>query len=313
MTGRALVTGADGFVGGYLCPHLEEMGWQVVPAVMHPSEDSEGALCANLRSAAEVRELVAQAGPLTHVFHLAAVSFAPEAGANPLTAFETNLSGTVHLAEATIEHAPSARFVFISSGAVYGLPQFLPITEEHPLNPGDAYAISKAAADQYCRYLFNTRQLDTIRLRPFNHSGPGQSDQFVLSSFARQIAAIEAGDQEPVVCVGNVHTARDFTHVRDIVRAYELAAREGEPGAAYNICSGHAWSIRDALNQLLSQSRVEVRIETDETRTRATDVLEIVGSHARFSSRTQWTPTIPFDQLLNELLRAWRRRYRTGT
>ncbi len=309
MAGRALVTGADGFVGGYLCPYLAEHGWEVVPAVMDVGDAPDDAICADIRDASQVRELLANAGPVTHVFHLAAVSFAPEAGGDPLSAFEVNLNGTIHLTQAIVEFAPQARFLFISSGAVYGLPQFLPVTEDHPLTPGDPYGISKAAADHFCGYLYDTRQLNVIRLRPFNHSGPGQSDQFVLSSFARQIAAIEAGDQEPVVRVGNIHTARDFTHVRDVVRAYELAAREADSGGVYNICSGRAWTIKDALDQLIARSRADVRVETDETRVRAADVLEVVGSHAKFSSRTGWTPAIPFDQMLNDLLRYWRRRY----
>ncbi len=306
MSQRALVTGANGFVGQWLCRTLREAGWEAVPSVAAAHPAWPGAIPCDIRSSEAVDGLLREAGPVDCVFHLAAVSFAPRAGNDPAAAFDVNLQGTVRVAEAMIARQPGARLVFIGSGAAYGPPHFLPITEDHPLDPGDPYAISKCAADQYCAFLHEQRALDVVRLRPFNHTGPGQSPAFALSSFARQIALIELGRQEPVIHVGNLDVARDFTHVADVARAYVLAASKADSGQAYNICSGQAQSLREAVERLQDMARVPVRIDCDPERMRAVDVREVVGSYAKFAEKTRWSPVIPFEQLLADLLDYWR-------
>ena len=191
---------------------------------------------------------------------------------------------------------------------MYGPPTELPIREEHPLNPQNPYAISKAAADSYCAYYHKSTGYAVVRMRPFNHSGPGQSDQFVLSSFARQIARAEAGLSEPIVRVGNLDARRDFLHVDDVVRAYELAALEGIPGEAYNIASGKAVSIRDALQMLLGMATTELAVEPASERLRPVEVPEISGSAEKLESATGWQPQKTVETLLADVLDYWRAR-----
>lgn len=301
MNRRALITGAAGFVGHYLKVCLLDRGWDVVTSDMRASD----VLC-DFSKPDDVLRLMAEAGDVSHVFHLAARTFVPDAMRNPWPTFEVNLNGTMLLEQALRTRQPKARLLFISSGEVYGPPLELPMTEDHPLNPGNPYAISKTAADHYCAYGFKAHGADILRIRPFNHSGAGQADNFVLSSFARQVAEAEAGLRDPVLKVGNLDAARDFSHVRDVVRAYEALAREGEAGEAYNVCSGTSVVVRDALDFLIAESNVAVTVELDPARVRPVDVPEVRGSHAKLTQRTGWTPEIPIEQTLRELLEHWR-------
>lgn len=309
--GRALVTGAAGFVGTILSAYLRKQGWSVVCSDRFaPQGDADWFTC-DMGEAAQIDAMLAWAAPLTHVFHLGAVTFVPEAGRNPSTAFNVNLLGTVHVAEAMARHAPEARLIFVSTAEVYGHPQFLPMTEAHPLEPTNPYAISKAAADQYCAYLKHVGR-DVVRARPFNHTGPGQSDLFVLSSFARQIARIEADKLPPVLQVGNIEAARDFSHVDDVVRAYELLALKGVSGEAYNVCSGKAVAVRDAVDKLLALAKTDIRVEVQAERMRPVDVPCAYGSYEKLALDAGWRPEIPFERLLSDLLDFWRGREQQG-
>lgn len=301
MSRRALITGAAGFVGGYLKTHLQDRDWTVVT-----SDYNAGDIPCDFSQPDNIARLVAEAGDVTHVFHLAARTFVPDAMRDPCPTFDVNLEGTIHLEVALRKRHPDARLLFISSGEVYGVPQRLPLDEEHPLNPGNPYAISKTAADHYCAFAAKAYQAKIIRIRPFNHSGAGQADNFVLSSFARQVAEAEAGIREPVLKVGNLAAARDFSHVRDVVRAYEMLAREGEPGEAYNVCSGKSTVIQKALDFLVAQSAVAVTVEQDPDRMRPVDVPEVRGSHDKLTACTGWTPALNVEDVLRDLLEHWR-------
>jgi GDP-4-dehydro-6-deoxy-D-mannose reductase len=197
---------------------------------------------------------------------------------------------------------PDARFLNVGSAGAYGPPVSVPVTEEHPLNPEEPYSISKAAADQYCAFAHCAQGIDTIRTRPFNHSGPGQSDRFVLPAFAKQVAEIEAGQRPPQLQVGDVNTARDFLHVADVVRAYELAALKGKSGEAYNICFGRSFKIKEALHLLLDLSEVDIDVVIEEDRLRPVDIQNVYGSHDKLTDHTGWRPEIPLKTLLGELL-----------
>lgn len=302
---RALITGADGFVGGYLRAHLRDQGWHV-RAATGAATNAPDARRRDIADAGQVADLLAWAAPVTHVYHLAAVTFVPEAITSPIRATEVNLAGTMRLIRATRDACPNARFLYVSSSEVYGPPQRLPVTETHPLEPANPYAITKAAADQYCRFVHKNDGMDIVVARPFNHSGPGQSGQFALSSFARQIAEMEAGSREPVLRVGNLEAARDFSHVADVVRAYEVLALEGEPGEAYNVCSGTAYRLQDAVNRLRKMARTEVTIEVDPARLRKVDVPEIRGSYKKLVKATGWRPRFGLDDILEGLLDYWR-------
>lgn len=301
MTQRALITGAAGFVGQRLSRHLKELGWEVVSTDFQGKVDYHADLCDNTA----VRQLLDQVGPVTHVFHLAAMAFVPDAGKDPAGAMDINLLGTIRLATALQDLGTVPRLIFIGSADAYGPPQFLPIIEEHPLKPQNPYAISKAAADQYCQYLSKSSDLEIIRVRPFNHSGPGQSDRFVLSSFARQIAAATLHPDAATIKVGNLEAARDFAHVDDILRGYAALAIDGIPGHAYNLCSAKAQTIDHALDTLLSFTEVPIKVEQDPERMRPVDVPLVEGCYEKAQQDTGWEPKITFETLLHELYDYW--------
>ena len=303
---RALITGAAGFVGKTLTHYLRSQQWDVLGCDALPANDPAITQC-DMADRDAVAKAVAWAGPITHVFHLAAIAFIPDAQKNPARSFEVNLLGTIHLADALQKQLPSARLIFVGSADAYGRPETLPISEDHPLRPVNPYAITKAAADQYCAFLHTASGLDILRVRPFNHSGPGQSDAFVLSSFAHQIASIEAGKAAPVLRVGNLEAARDFSHVNDVVRAYEAIALKGTSGDVYNVCSGSSVSIRAALDHLVSLSTVPITVEIDPDRMRPADVPEMRGTARKLHAVTGWQPQVPFEQILADLLGYWRK------
>jgi GDP-4-dehydro-6-deoxy-D-mannose reductase len=307
MSGSALITGADGFVGKHLSTYLRDRGWTVHGSVLQDPADASERAC-DLRDPVQVERLVGWAGYITHVFHLAAMTFNPEANADPTAAFAVNVHGTVHLARAWRAHRPKARFVYASTSEVYGPPQFTPITEDHPVNPQQPYAISKLAADEYCAYLYRSEDADAVRVRPFNHSGAGQSELFVLSSFARQVAAIEAGQAPACLRVGNLDVARDFLHVSDVLRAYELIALEGRAGEVYHVCSGAAQPLREVVDKLRAMARVPIEVEVHPDRVRQVDAPQVVGSYEKLRTDTGWVPEVPFDSVLVELLDYWRER-----
>lgn len=309
MSGRALITGAEGFVGRILAAHLSGRGWETTGVSLR---GEPGLPACDISNAEAVDRVFRESGPVTHVFHLAAISFLPDAAREPNLAFRINLEGTLNIANAIRAHAPAARLVYVGSADAYGPPECLPIAESHPLRPANPYGISKAAADLLCEYFARTRELDVVRMRPFNHSGPGQDQRFVLPGFAKQIAEIEAGLAEPCVRVGNLEAKRDFSHVADVVRAYELAAILGKRGEAYNISSGRAYGIRDALDTLIGLARVPVRVEVDSERLRPVDVPEFCGSHEKLTRDTGWRPELSFEQLLRDLLEHWRARIRSS-
>jgi GDP-4-dehydro-6-deoxy-D-mannose reductase len=198
--------------------------------------------------------------------------------------------------------------VVSSSAEVYGnVPtERQPITEDSPLEPLSPYAASKAAQDLLTAQYHRGYGMPTVRLRLFHHTGPGRPTQFVASSFAHQIARIEKGLDRPRLAVGNLEAIRDFTDVRDVTRAYWLAATRGVPGEVYNICSSRRTSIRRILDMLLANSEVEVEVEVDPNRLRAADIPCLVGDHSKFSDTTGWQPEIPLAETLGDLLNWWR-------
>jgi GDP-4-dehydro-6-deoxy-D-mannose reductase len=223
--------------------------------------------------------------------------------------FENNVGVLVHVLEAAAQHAPTARILLVTSSEVYGrAPWAARIDEDAPLLPENPYAVSKATQDLLGYQYFVGRNLAIVRVRPFNHIGPGQSDRFVTASFARQIAEIERGFVEPVLRVGNLDARRDFTDVRDVVRAYTLALEEGAEGQAYNVGRGEAHSIQEILDRLLARSSATIRVERDAARMRPVDAPVLVCDASRLRLRTGWEPRIALDQTLDDLLTYWRAR-----
>ncbi|MFQ6100148.1 MAG: GDP-mannose 4,6-dehydratase [Anaerolineae bacterium] len=312
---RALVTGAGGFVGRHLCAYLlAHTNWELRGTVYpQPVEAQSSDPClrleyADLRDPEGVRALVDEMQPDV-IFHLAAQSFVPTSFADPWDTLENNIRAELNLLEAVWRSGRIVRVLVIGSNEEYGAPEpeELPQTEKSPLRPNNPYAVSKVAQDFLGLQYYLAYGIPVVRVRPFNHTGPGQSPRFVVPAFASQIARIEAGLQEPLVKVGNLDAARDFTDVRDIVRAYHLAVTQGEPGEVYNLASGRPWSVRGLLETLLSYARVEIRVERDSALYRPVDVPVVYGSAEKFHRLTGWEPQIPFEQTLRDTLEYWRK------
>ena len=311
---RALITGAGGFVGGHLCAYLlAHTDWELAgtvyphPVEAQPQEPRLRLEHADLRDPETVQALVHERQP-DYVFHLAAQSFVPASFDDPWDTLENNVRAQLNLLEAVRRSGRDVRVLVIGSNEEYGAPkpEDLPQTEESPLRPSNPYAVSKVAQDFLGLQYHLAYGLPIVRVRPFNHTGPGQSPRFVVPAFARQIARIEAGLQEPVIQVGNLETARDFTDVRDIVRAYHLAVSQGQPGEVYNLASGRPQSVQGLLEMLLSYAKVQIRVERDPARYRPVDVPVFYGSADRFHRLTGWQPEIPFEQTLQDVLNYWR-------
>jgi GDP-4-dehydro-6-deoxy-D-mannose reductase len=255
-----------------------------------------------------VERAVAAAAPEL-VFHLAAIAYAPHAERDPARTFAVNVLGTMNVLDAVAAVAPAARVLVAGSSEAYGAVDDgeLPVAETTPLKPANLYGVSKAAADLAAYERWWTTDLAVIRARAFNHTGPGQRPDFVCSDFARQIARIEAGLATPVLRVGNLRAARDFSDVRDVVRGYVLLAERGVPGEAYNLCAGAATSVADVVAMLTAESRVPITCSEERQRLRRREVPTIVGSAAR-AAALGWAPSIPLRQTLRDLLQYWRDR-----
>ncbi|MBI3456851.1 MAG: GDP-mannose 4,6-dehydratase, partial [Candidatus Rokubacteria bacterium] len=262
-----------------------------------------------LRDAAATRRVLAQVRP-DRVFHLAAQSYVPTSWLIPGETLTGNVTCQVNLFEAARELELPARFHIAGSSEEYGLvrTEELPIREDHPLRPLSPYAVSKVAQDLLAYQYWQSYRLHTVRTRGFNHTGPRRGEVFVTSNLARQIAEVEKGRREPVVWIGNLDAIRDFTDVRDMVRAYWLALEHGEPGEVYNLCSGRGYTIRNVLEILLGLAQARVEVREDPARLRPSDVPVLVGDGTRFRQISGWQPTMPFEVTLKDLLDYWRQR-----
>jgi len=242
---------------------------------------------------------------------LAAQSFVQASWQTPVETFYTNVVSQMHLFEGMRQLGSSARFLVIGSSEEYGLvePDELPIRESNPLRPLSPYAVSKVAQDLMGWQYFRSYGMHVVRARAFNHTGPRRGDAFAESSFAKQIAEMEAGLREPVVQVGDLKPTRDFSDVRDIVRGYWLLLERGTPGEVYNLCSGLEWSIERILSFLIGKSTVpHIDIRQDPARLRPSDVPVLRGSRQKIENALGWRTTIPLEQTLTDLLEYWRRR-----
>jgi GDP-4-dehydro-6-deoxy-D-mannose reductase len=290
--GAAFVTGAAGFVGRHLIAEL-------TGPVAAPDRSE-----LNLLDAEAVLAALASAAPAT-VFHLAALASVGRSWEEPAEVLRQNVGMTVNLLEAVRREAPEAVVVVASSGEVYGPPERLPVDESAPLRPQNPYAVSKAACDLLAGQYADAHGLHVVRLRAFNQAGPGQSDDYVVGTIARQVAEAEvAGEGEAVIRTGNPDSARDFVDARDSARAY-VATADAPPGA-YNVCSGHATTVRELVELAAAAARVTVRHEVDPARVRGHDVAEVRGSAERLAGATGWAPEIPLARTVADATEAWR-------
>jgi GDP-4-dehydro-6-deoxy-D-mannose reductase len=312
---RALITGIAGFVGAHLAEALgAETEWEVWGAVIGSVERASarsGAkiLTTDLREPEQARVLVETARP-DWVFHLAAQAYVPQSWADPWDTYHTNIRSQLNLLDALSRSGSKARVMVVSSNEVYGYArgEDLPLNENAPLRPNSPYAVSKLAQDFMGLQYFLDRQLPIIRVRPFNHIGPRQNQRFVAPSFAKQIAEIERGRREPVLHLGNMSAQRDFTDVRDMVRAYILAIQQGEPGEVYNIGTGQARSVREMLDIMLADCPIKVTEEIDHAKFRPSDTPISYADPTKFKQQTGWAPQISFEQTCLDILNDWRAR-----
>lgn len=295
---RVWITGGSGFVGARLAARLRADGEEVFTSDMDVDVSDATAV------AHKVRELAPDA-----IVHLAAITFVPAAAADPLGAFRVNYLGTHSVLEALRTVAPSARALLVSSSVIYGSvePGQQPFTEASALSPQGAYATTKAAADMLGAH-YAGLGLDVLRVRPFNHTGPGRPVSFVESSFARQLAEMERGEREPVMQVGNLDAVRDFLHVDDVVDAYARLLRPEVPAGTYNIASGAGTRIGDLLDTLVARSSAKPTIEVDPALWREAGAN--VGDASLLHETTGWSPRHALGDTLGALLEDWRTRTR---
>jgi len=310
-----LITGIAGFVGGHLVDFLRNEhpsarviglvrpGWPIPEGLPARAELVE----VELEDGASVARALDGVTP-ERVIHLAAQSSPQQSWADPEGTFRTNVLGLLHLLEHFRARALAPRILVIGSGEEYGLVQAqdLPVSEDAALRPVSPYAASKIAQETLAlQYVIGAR-IPSILTRTFHHTGPGRGAAFAESSFARQIAEIEAGSRPPVVEVGNLEAVRDFTDVRDVVRAYWALLERGEAGGVYNVCSGRPTSIRSILDTLIAASGAKVEVRVDPARVRPIEVPAIVGDPTRLKRATGWEPRIPLEETLRDLLAAVR-------
>jgi len=296
---KALITGAAGFVGRHLTDHLESHGDEVVGVDRERGPD--------LLDADGWKTLLDDLRP-DAVYHLGGFSDVGGSWNTPNETFRVNAEGTLNVLQGCV-HAGVRRVLAVSSADVYGRVTLseLPLNEDNPLRPVSPYAASKIAADYLALQAHLGYGLEVMRVRAFNHLGTGQTNRFVAPALAERIALneLEGGEEVPV---GNLTPRRDFTDVRDVVRAYRLLIEHGEPGEAYNVCSGHDIAISELADRLVAMARREMRLEGDPSLQRPVDVPVLRGDYARLNKATGWEPEINLDQTLSDLLEEWRER-----
>lgn len=314
---KALITGITGFAGSHLTELLLQEGYSVFGTI-RPRSKTENIDHVNGRLKlydADVQDSHSYYRVLSdikpdYIFHLAAQAFVPTSWGSPANTMEVNVIGTIHLFEA-IRRAKIDPIVQIAcSSEEYGLvyKDETPIREENPLRPLSPYAVSKIAMDYLGYQYYKSYGIQIIRTRGFNHTGPRQGDIYICSTFAKQIALIEKNKQKPLIKVGNLESYRDFTDVRDMVKAYLLAVQKCKPGEVYNICSEKTWQAKQILEMLLKMSKKKIKIKKDTERMRPSDVEFLLGDCSKFKKLTGWKPKISFEKTMKDLLNYWRKR-----
>lgn len=313
---KALITGITGFVGSHLAEFLlAKSGVEVhglqrwrsdMGNIVHLKDKVKLHEC-DIKDYHSVKSVLSAIKP-DKIFHLAAQSFVPASWQAPAETINTNVLGELNIFEAVRELKINPWIQIACSSEEYGMvyENEVPIKETNPLRPLSPYGVSKVAQDLLGYQYHESYGLNIVRTRAFNHEGPRRGDVFVTSNFAKQLAEIEKKKKPPVLYVGNLDARRDYTDVRDIVRAYWLATEKCVAGEVYNICSGRDWRIKDMLNYLLKLSKSKVEVKQDPARMRPSDVQILLGDNSKFTKQTGWKPEIPFEKTLEDLLNYWR-------
>ncbi|MBI5199200.1 MAG: GDP-mannose 4,6-dehydratase [Nitrospirae bacterium] len=316
---RVLITGITGMAGSHLADYLLEMGgikihgirrWRSRTENIEHIMDKVTLHECELMDASSVKKVLKDVRP-ERIYHLAAQSFVPTSWNSPSNTLMNNIIGELNIFEAIRElDLKGVRVQIAGSSEEYGLvyENETPVKETNSLRPLSPYAVSKIGQDYLAYQYYKSYGIYTVRTRAFNHTGPRRGEVFVTSSFAKQIASIEKGLQKPVVYVGSLEAKRDFSDIRDIVKAYYLSLEKGEAGEVYNLGNDSAYSIREVLDILLSYSKIKVSIKEDPERMRPSDVPLLVCDSTKFRKKTGWKPEIPLEKTLEDLLNYWRER-----
>jgi GDP-4-dehydro-6-deoxy-D-mannose reductase len=316
---KAFITGISGFVGSFLAEYLLEKGYTVAGLIRPGALEGENIehirkklelYEADLLEPSSIKSTILNSQP-THIFHLAALSSPAESYDKPAETLNNNISAQINVLEAIRENQLfDTKILVVSSGETYGRvkKENLPITENTPLQPMSPYGVSKVTQDFLGFQYALSYKMNIIRVRPFNHIGPRQSPQFVVSSFAKQIAEIEKNKDIHEMKVGNLKTKRDFVDVRDVVKAYELLLEKGKIGDVYNIASGHTYIISDILKKLISFSQAKITVHEDEELLRPVDISEVAVDIGKIKKDIDWSPTIDIETSLQDVLNYWRER-----
>lgn len=313
---RALISGITGFAGTHLASHILGLGYEVwgFSRSEHGPLDLSGPwgqvkyISCDLRNKAKLAEAITLARP-EEIYHLAGQSSVRLSWADPVLTFEINVIGAINLLETVCKYAPKAKILLVGSSDEYGPAEEGegPVTESSRLRPQSPYSLSKVCVDLLAEQYYKAKKLNAIRVRPFNHIGPGQRPDFATSDFAKQIAEAELGQREVTLKVGNLSVRRDFTDVRDMVRAYTMALAYCLPGEVYNICSGRVYALSEIVEVYLRMARVEIEVEEEEERRRQVDVPAIIGDASRFKLATGWKAEISVEKSLEDILNYWRK------
>lgn len=308
---KALVIGGGGFVGPYLVRHLtDDLGYEVtVTKTVKETLTMDNATVRNLDilDMEQIRTLLEEE-KADYLFHLAAQSSVAYSWKNPTLTVDVNIKGCVNLLEAVKDADKKPRVLLIGSGEEYGhiKKDECPIIEDNVLRPGNIYAATKSCQNMLGKIYSDAYGLDIMMVRAFNHIGPNQTPVFVVADFCKQVADIEKGKQEPVIYVGNLSAKRDFTDVRDVVKAYALLVKGGKRGETYNVGRGHAVAIEDILKEIVSMSDKDIEVKVDEKKLRPVDVPIIEPDIEKIKKEVGWEPVIELRQTLEETLEYWR-------
>ncbi len=317
MSKKVLITGASGFVGQHLIERLLQGNYEIVAAVYGGEIDDRNgrvtSIALNLTNKESINQVVETTRP-DWIFHLAALSSPAASFSDDNKTVVNNIVAQANLLSAAVTYTPEARVLVVGSAEEYGkvATENLPISESCPLRPMSPYAVSKVTQDFMGLQYYLSYGLPVIRVRPFNHVGEYQTDQFVLAAFAKQVALIENRQQDPIIRVGNLEATRDFSDVKDMVRAYELALLHGDPGEVYNLGSGNETPVSQLLDVLLSLSTTPIKVEQDPARMQGSDVPRLKCDSSRFSELTGWKAEIPLESTIARVLDYWREKVKSS-
>ncbi len=314
---KAFITGISGFAGSFLAEELlknsnfEVSGVYLSEASLNnlaSIKDKIKIIKLDLTDSSSTFKYIKEIKP-DYIFHLAGLAGSSDSFGAPLATIVGNVAPQINIFDAVRElNLLKTRILIASSAEIYGHVEKkdLPISEDTPLNPTSPYAVSKISQDFLGLSYFNSYNLDIVRVRPFNHIGPRQIDKFVVGSFAKKIAEIEKKKREAVMPVGNLESKRDFTDVRDVVKAYILALEKGKSGKAYNIGSGTSYSISEILDKLIGFSDIKIKVEQEKSLLRPSDNPDLICDYGKFADLTDWKPEIQIDKTLEDTLDYWR-------